>query len=72
MRRLWLVAGLAAATLFAASAAVAIPAARCAATLNDGAGPFTRGAPPIRTRIGTGHVLSGVVLSTDCKPLGRA
>jgi protocatechuate 3,4-dioxygenase beta subunit len=40
--------------------------------LNDGSGPFARGAPPLRAKIGTGHVLTGVVLSTDCKPLGRA
>ena len=72
MRLVRLLAGLVAAALFAASGAVAVPAARCAPTLNDGAGPFGRGAPPIRAKIGAGHVLTGVVLSTDCRPLGRA
>ena len=71
-RLIRLLAGLVAAALFAASGAVAVPAARCAPTLNDGAGPFGRGAPPIRAKIGAGHVLTGVVLSTDCRPLGRA
>ena len=44
-------------------------AARCAPTLDDGAGPFGRGAPPLRAKIGTGHVLTGLVLSTDCRPI---
>ncbi len=72
MRLVRLLAGLVAAALFAASGAVAVPAERCAPTLNDGAGPFGRGAPPVRAKIGAGHVLTGVVLSTDCRPLGRA
>ena len=42
----------------------------CPPTLDDGAGPFGRGAPPQRAKIGTGHVLTGVVLSSvDCRPL---
>jgi protocatechuate 3,4-dioxygenase beta subunit len=57
----------------AATAAASGPsAARCAPTLDDGAGPFGRGAPPVRAKIGTGHVLTGLVLSTDCRPIGRA
>jgi len=63
---------LALACVAAASTAAAPSAASCAATLNDGGGPFGRGAPPLRAKIGTGHVLTGVVLSTDCKPLGGA
>ena len=47
-------------------------AARCAPTLDDGAGPFGRGAPPLRSKIGTGHVLTGVILSTDCRPVAGA
>jgi len=47
-------------------------AARCAPTLDDGAGPFGRGAPPLRSKIGTGHVLTGLVLSTDCRPIRNA
>ena len=46
--------------------------ARCAPTLTDGAGPFGRGAPPRRAKIGTGHVLTGIVLSVDCRPLAGA
>lgn len=72
MRRLALlpVLGLA---LTAAAVAGATPAGGgCAPTPNDGAGPFTRGAPPLRAKIGTGHVLTGVVLSTDCRPLAGA
>ena len=56
----------------AATAAGAPAQARCAPTPNDGAGPFSRGAPPLRAKIGTGHVLTGVVLSTDCKPIAGA
>jgi protocatechuate 3,4-dioxygenase beta subunit len=44
-------------------------AQRCAPTVSDGAGPFGRGAPPRRASIGTGHVLTGVVLSVDCGPV---
>ena len=45
----------------------------CAPTVDDGAGPFGRGAPPRRAKIGTGHVLSGTVLSSvDCRPLAAA
>jgi protocatechuate 3,4-dioxygenase beta subunit len=47
-------------------------AARCTPTLDDGAGPFGRGAPPLRSKIGTGHVLTGLVLSTDCRPIAGA
>ena len=38
----------------------------------DGAGPFGRGAPPRRAKIGTGHVLTGFVLSVDCRPVAGA
>jgi protocatechuate 3,4-dioxygenase beta subunit len=64
---------LAVAGLPAASAVSAAPAAACSATPSDGFGPFGRGAPPLRAKIGTGHVLTGVVLSAlDCKPLRGA
>jgi protocatechuate 3,4-dioxygenase beta subunit len=72
VKRLALLGSLALVCFAAAFAATAPAAARCTPTLSDGAGPFSRGAPPIRARIGTGHVLTGVVLSTDCKPLGGA
>jgi protocatechuate 3,4-dioxygenase beta subunit len=47
-------------------------AARCAPTFDDGAGPFGRGEPPQRAKIGTGHVLTGTVLSVDCLPIRSA
>ena len=56
-----------------ASAAGSPAAASCRPTLGDGFGPFGRGTPPVRAKIGSGHVLTGVVLSAlDCKPIARA
>jgi protocatechuate 3,4-dioxygenase beta subunit len=53
--------------------AVSAPAAACKPTPDDGAGPFSRVTPPMRGKIGTGHVLTGVVLSSiDCQPIRRA
>jgi catechol 1,2-dioxygenase len=55
----------------AAGSAAAAPG--CRPTLDDGAGPFGRGAPPRRSKIGTGHVLTGTVLSSvDCSPVAGA
>ena len=67
-------AGAIAALIVAANSAgtPASAAARCAPTFEDGAGPFGRGEPPLRTKIGTGHVLFGTVLSIDCQPVARA
>jgi protocatechuate 3,4-dioxygenase beta subunit len=49
------------------------PAQGCAPTPEDGFGPFGRGAPPLRAKIGTGHVLTGVVLSAlNCRPIRGA
>jgi len=67
--------GLALAALAApAAAGVAAPhAIRCSPTPQDAFGPFGRGIPPVRSKIGTGHVLTGVVLtSLDCRPIRRA
>jgi protocatechuate 3,4-dioxygenase beta subunit len=74
VRLLAYVAGLAAVGLLVAGTGVSAPAAPgCAPTLDDGAGPFGRGAPPRRAKIGTGHVLTGVVLSSvDCSPIAGA
>jgi protocatechuate 3,4-dioxygenase beta subunit len=74
VRLLAYAAGLAAFGLVFAGAGASAPAAPgCPPTLNDGAGPFGRGAPPRRAKIGTGHVLTGVVLSSvDCSPIGGA
>ena len=60
--------------LGAAGTSASAPAAtRCPPTLDDGAGPFGRAAPPRRAKIGTGHVLTGVVLSSvDCRPIAGA
>jgi protocatechuate 3,4-dioxygenase beta subunit len=58
--------------LLAVTAGLA-PAAACKPTLEDAFGPFTRVTPPVRAKIGTGHVLTGVVLSAlDCKPIRDA
>ena len=74
MSKLVVAAGTIVALVVAATSAGASvsAAARCAPTLDDGAGPFGRGEPPQRAKIGTGHVLSGLVLSVDCQPVGRA
>jgi protocatechuate 3,4-dioxygenase beta subunit len=62
--------------VLAAPAAVGAPATAanaCRPTPTDAFGPFGRGMPPVRAKIGSGHVLTGVVLSAlDCKPLARA
>ena len=46
----------------------------CRPTRSDGAGPFQQNsiATPRRAKIGTGHVLQGRVLRTDCKPVANA
>jgi protocatechuate 3,4-dioxygenase beta subunit len=45
----------------------------CRPTLSDGAGPFTRLDAPLRSKIGTGHVLQGRVLRAgDCAPVRGA
>ncbi len=74
MRLLALAACLAALGLGAAGTGASAPqASACRPTPDDGAGPFGRGAPPQRAKIGTGHVLTGVVLSSvDCRPLAGA
>ena len=74
MRKLVPAACLIAALAVAApSVSAPVPgAARCEPTFTDGAGPFGRGAPPRRAKIGTGHVLTGTVLSVDCRPVAGA
>jgi protocatechuate 3,4-dioxygenase beta subunit len=63
--------------LFLVAACLLVPAtshaATCTPTPNDGFGPFGRGMPPVRAKTGTGHVLTGVVISAlDCKPIAGA
>jgi protocatechuate 3,4-dioxygenase beta subunit len=75
MSRHWLVAPVVALVLAAPAAPASSPAAAsaCRPTPTDAFGPFGRGTPPFRSRIGTGHVLTGVVLSSlDCRPLRGA
>jgi protocatechuate 3,4-dioxygenase beta subunit len=73
VRLLACAATLALAALAAGSLESAPAAPGCPPTLDDGAGPFGRGAPPRRSKIGTGHVLTGTVLSSvDCRPLAGA
>jgi protocatechuate 3,4-dioxygenase beta subunit len=68
-----LLAVLAAASAAAQAASGAAAAPGCPATPSDAAGPFGRGLPPVRAKIGTGHVLTGVILSAaDCKPIAGA
>jgi protocatechuate 3,4-dioxygenase beta subunit len=73
VRLLACAAVLALAALAAGGLQSAPAAPGCPPTLDDGSGPFGRGAPPRRNKIGPGHVLTGVVLSSvDCKPLAGA
>ena len=74
MRLLASAAALAVIALAAAGGVASAPAAPgCPPPLDDGAGPFGRGAPPRRAKIGAGHVLTGVVLSSvDCAPIAGA
>lgn len=59
--------------LLAAPVAAGPDAFRCKPTPQDAFGPFGRGSPPLRAKIGTGHVLTGVVLSAlDCRPVRGA
>jgi protocatechuate 3,4-dioxygenase beta subunit len=70
---MWCLCLLAAAGLFVQPAGGASVGNRCAPTPQDGFGPFGRGLPPLRANIGTGHVLTGRVLSApDCQPIRGA
>ena len=61
----------AACALTTTASGVAAPG--CPATVPDGFGPFGRGSPPMRTSIGKGHVLTGVIVSSlDCRPIAGA
>jgi protocatechuate 3,4-dioxygenase beta subunit len=47
--------------------------AQCRATAPDSLGPFYEPGAPVRTRVGTGYVLRGRVLSAaTCRPIRRA
>lgn len=47
-------------------------AARCAPTRADALGPFYEPGAPVRSKVGAGYVLRGRVLTTGCRPIGRA
>ena len=47
-------------------------ASRCAPTRADSLGPFYEPGAPVRSKVGTGYVLSGRVLTTGCRAIGRA
>jgi protocatechuate 3,4-dioxygenase beta subunit len=47
-------------------------APRCAPTRADALGPFYEPGAPVRSRVGTGYVLRGRVLTTGCRPIARA
>jgi len=47
-------------------------ASRCAPTRADALGPFYEPGAPVRRKVGTGYVLSGRVLTTGCRAIGRA
>src|SRR6266511_2034484 len=69
----WLLLAVAVGALLLAPGLEGRATAACAPTLQDGFGPFGRSMPPMRAKIGTGHVLTGVVLSAlDCRPLRGA
>ena len=71
--RLVILALLLASAVLATVAVTASAATACPSSVPDGFGPFGKGMPPVRAKIGTGHVLTGVVLSSlDCKPIRRA
>ena len=70
-----LLACLVTATALAAGLAAAAPGgpAACEPTVGDGAGPFQRLDAPRRAKIGTGHVLTGRIVSAgNCSPVARA
>ncbi len=47
-------------------------ATRCQPTRADALGPFYEPGAPVRSKVGTGYVLRGRVLSNRCRPIPRA
>jgi protocatechuate 3,4-dioxygenase beta subunit len=51
----------------------ALGAAACSPTRGDALGPFYEPDAPVRSKVGTGHVLRGTVRSSaDCRPIPAA
>src|SRR5262245_27889725 len=71
MRRLGALCVVGVIAAVAAASVAAAPHAPCTPTLNDGGGP-DRGTAPFRDKIGTGHVLTGIVLAPTCRPVRGA
>jgi protocatechuate 3,4-dioxygenase beta subunit len=47
-------------------------ASRCAPTRADALGPFYEPGAPVRSKVGSGYVLRGRVLTTGCRAIARA
>jgi protocatechuate 3,4-dioxygenase beta subunit len=47
-------------------------ASRCVPTRPDALGPFYEPGAPVRSKVGSGYVLRGRVLTTRCRPIARA
>jgi protocatechuate 3,4-dioxygenase beta subunit len=47
-------------------------AQRCTPTRADALGPFYEPGAPVRSKVGSGYVLSGRVLTTACRAIARA
>jgi protocatechuate 3,4-dioxygenase beta subunit len=47
-------------------------APRCVPTRADSLGPYYEPGAPVRSKVGTGYVLRGRVLTTGCRPIRRA
>lgn len=71
MRRL-LALVLAGTALLAFGASPGPGAPACRPTPADALGPFYKPGAPVRSKVGTGYVLRGRVLTTSCRPIGRA
>jgi protocatechuate 3,4-dioxygenase beta subunit len=57
---------------FTAGSAGSAAAPRCAPTRADALGPVYEPGAPVRSKVGTGYVLRGRVLTTACRPVARA
>lgn len=58
--------------LFLSQATVGAQGLPCTPTQPDMLGPFYEPGAPVRSKVGSGYVLTGTVKSTDCKPLPKA
>jgi protocatechuate 3,4-dioxygenase beta subunit len=69
----WLFAAALVSTALLALGPAPVPGAACRATPPDSLGPFYKPGAPVRTKVGTGYVLTGrVVAARTCRPIARA